>query len=323
MSTGKPGQGDSAAPEGTFHRAPTAFHDTVSTEPGARFPPEVGRYHLYVSYACPWAHRVLIARALKGLESIIGLSVVHWLMDDAGWSFQEGDGVVPDPCLGAERLSELYAHAQPDYAGRFTVPVLWDRREGTIVNNESSELLRILDTGFGELAARPEVRLSPEALLPAIDAINAPIYDRVNNGVYKCGFARSQRAYQHAHDALFETLHGLEALLSEQRWLTGDMFTEADVRLFTTLLRFDPVYHVHFKCSHGRISADFPALWAYTREIAQHPLVRPTLRLDHIRKHYYQSHRRLNPRGLVAQLPLTFDLDAPHGREKLGGQPIP
>jgi len=322
MQSGKPGSGDSTAPEGSFDRKPTDFHDTISTEPGARFAPEAGRYHLYVSYACPWAHRTLITRALKGLEDVIGVSVVNWYLDfERGWSFDDGEGVVPDPHEGAADLRELYRIAAPDFEGRVTVPTLWDSKERTIVNNESSEIIRMLDGAFQDLAARPELVLSPEDRLAEIDEVNGPIYDRVNNGVYKSGFARSQAAYDHAVGALFDHLEVLEDRLSRQRWLVGDRFTEADVRLFTTLVRFDPVYHTHFKCSRKRL-ADLPNLWAYTREIAQVPAIRATIDLEHIRKHYYVSHDAINPRRIVAALPADYDLDAPHDRSRLGGQPI-
>ena len=317
MVTGKPGTGDSAAPEGAFNRLPTSFHDVVESDPAARFAAEAGRYHLYISHACPWAHRTLITRALKGLEHVIGVSVVHWFNDERGWSFHEGEGVVPDPHEGVEFMRELYALAASDQA-RITVPVFWDTKHRTIVNNESSEIIRFMDTAFQDHALRPELRLSPEALLPEIDAVNGPIYDRINNGVYKAGFAGSQLAHDHAVDALFDQLEVEEQRLSEQRWLTGDRFTEADVRLFTTLLRFDPVYNTHFKCSRKRI-LDFPNLWGFTREIAQVPEVRRTIHLDHIRKHYYMSHATVNPRRIVAQLPAAWDLDAPHDRARLGG----
>ncbi|MEN0066483.1 MAG: glutathione S-transferase C-terminal domain-containing protein [Myxococcota bacterium] len=322
MQTGKPGEGDSAAPQGSFQRRPTAFHDVISTEAGARFAPEAGRYHLYVSHACPWAHRTLITRALKGLEHVIDVSVVNWYLDfGRGWSFDEGEGVVVDPNEHVGVMRELYQIASSNYAGSITVPVLWDKTERTIVNNESSEIIRMLDGAFQDYAKRPELVLSPSELLGVIDEVNGPIYDAVNNGVYKAGFARSQEAYDHAVNALFDRLDALEDRLSNQRWLVGDRFTEADVRLFTTLIRFDPVYNTHFKCSRRRI-ADYPNLWAYTREIAQVPEVRATIHLDHIRNHYYVSHAGVNPRRIVAAMPATYDLDAPHDRARLGGHPV-
>ena len=321
MQSGKPGSGDSEAPEGSFKRRPTAFHHAVSADPAAPFPAAAGRYHLYISHACPWAHRTLITRALKGLEAAVGVSVVHWLLDDRGWNFDPGDGVVPDPNEGVALLRELYHRADPDHAGRITVPVLWDRERRTIVNNESSEIIRFLDGPMSAFADRPDLRLSPPELLDEIDAVNGPIYDKVNNGVYKCGFADGQAAYDHALKALFDHLEVLEARLGRQRWLVGDRFTEADVRLFTTLVRFDPVYTTHFKCSRKRL-VDFDNLWAYTREIAQCPPVRDTIRLDHITKHYYVSHTSINPRQIVAAVPALADLSAPHDRARLGGSGI-
>jgi len=321
MVRGQPGSDDSPAPEGSFDRKPTQFHDTVSTEPGARFAPQAGRYHLYVSYACPWAHRTLITRALKGLDDVIGVSVVHWYLDERGWSFDEGQGVVPDPHESADVLRDIYDLANADPQARVTVPVLWDTQHRTIVNNESSEIIRFLGTAFDELATRPELRLAPDDLLDTIEEVNASVYDHVNNGVYKAGFARSQEAHDHAVDKLFSELDRLEERLSTQRWLAGDRFTEADIRLFTTLIRFDPVYHTHFKCSRRRI-LDYDNLWAYTREIAQVPEIRDTIDLDHIRWHYYRSHESVNPRRIVAELPADWDLDAPHDRARLGGEPI-
>lgn len=320
MATGKPGEGDSSQPKGSFKRKPTDFHDVVSSEPGARFQPEVGRYHLYVSHACPWAHRAMITRALKGLEDVISVSVVHWFLDERGWSFDEGEGVIGDPHEGVSLLKELYAKAGVQVR-RPTVPVFWDTKERTIVNNESSEIIRFLDTAFQDLAERPWLRTSPEALLPVIDEVNAPVYDHVNNGVYKAGFASSQEAHDAAVQHLFEELDRLDERLSGQRWLAGDTFTEADIRLFTTLLRFDPVYHTHFKCSRKRLM-DYEHLWAFTREIAQVPEVRGTIHLDHIRKHYYISHTGTNPRQLVAELPAGWNLDAPHDRARLGGRGV-
>lgn len=317
MRTGQPGTGDSAAPKGAFDRKPTSFHHRIEADPGARFAAEAGRYHLYVSHACPWAHRTLITRALKGLEHAIGVSVVNWYNDERGWSFHEGDGVIADPHERVEFLRELYDLAGSDQK-RITVPMLWDTKHRTIVNNESSEIIRFLDTAFQDIATRPELRLSPEDLIPQIDAVNGPIYDRINNGVYKAGFAQTQEAHDHAVSALFEQLEVEEARLSTQRWLAGDRFTEADVRLFTTLIRFDPVYHTHFKCSRKRI-LDYPNLWGFVREIAQVPEVRATIHLDHIRKHYYISHTSVNPRRLVAQMPAGWDLDEPHDRARLGG----
>lgn len=321
MLSGKPGTGDTTAPTGAFQRRPTDFHHWIEDAPDARFAPEAGRYHLYVSHACPWAHRTLITRALKGLQDVISISVVHWFNDERGWNFEEGEGVIPDPHENATFMRQIYEIANPGHTGRITVPVLWDSRERTIVNNESSEIIRMLDWAFQDLATRPELSLSPKDRLDVIDEVNGPIYDRVNNGVYKCGFSSSQEAYDHAVTALFEELDRLDDRLSRQRWLTGEQFTEADVRLFTTLVRFDPVYNTHFKCSIKRL-VDYEHLWAFTREIAQVPEIRATLDLQHIRDHYYVSHTSINPRRIVAALPAHYDLDAPHDRAHLAGRGV-
>jgi putative glutathione S-transferase len=273
---------------------------------------EPGRYHLYVSYACPWAHRTLIMRALKGLENTIGVSVVNFFMGENGWSFAPADGVVADPVFDAKFLYEVYAAADPHYSGRVTVPVLWDRVKGTIVNNESSEIIRILNASFDEAGAKPG-DYYPEALRPEIDAINQRIYDTLNNGVYKCGFATTQEAYEAAFHPLFATLDWLEERLSTRRYLMGTRFTEADIRLFTTLIRFDAVYAGHFKCNLRRI-VDYPNLWGYTRDIYQMPEVTPTVRMDHIKGHYYMSHPTINPTRIVPLGP-AIDFLAPHGRE--------
>lgn len=301
------------AKSGAFERADSAFRNWVTPDgsPGPSgeggFKAEAGRYHLYVSLACPWAHRALIFRALHGLEDAISLSVVNWLMLDDGWTFVEGEGVVSDPIHNARFLHQVYTAAAPRFTGRVTVPVLWDKAQGTIVNNESSEIIRMLDTAFGGTGAH-----YPEALRPEIDALNARIYDTLNNGVYKAGFATTQKAYEEAVHPLFETLDWLEERLSRKRYLCGDTITEADWRLFPTLLRFDPVYVGHFKCDRRRI-ADYPALSAYLRELYQWPGVRPTVNFSHIRRHYYESHASINPSGIVPVGPV-LDLDAPHGR---------
>ena len=232
------------------------------------FKAEPGRYHLFVSLACPWAHRTLIMRSLKGLQPMIGLSVTHWLMGEQGWSFEQGPGVIPDPILGAEHLHQLYVAAEPRYTGRVTVPVLWDRERATIVSNESADIVRMFNGAFDAIGAAPG-DYSPAPLRPEIDAVNARVYATVNNGVYRAGFATTQAAYEEAVTALFDTLDWLEHRLSTQRYLLGAL-TEADIRLFTTLLRFDPVYHGHFKCNLRRI-ADYPALWGFTRDLVQHP----------------------------------------------------
>ena len=295
---------DTAESGGRFVRKESQFRHWVTPDgaPGPSgdggFKAEPGRYHLYVSLACPWAHRALIFRSLKGLEEMIGVSVVHWLMRGEGWTFADGPGVVPDTVNGAERLYEIYAKAQPGYTGRVTVPVLWDRERGTIVNNESSEIIRMLNTAFDGVGAKPG-DYYPEALRAEIDEINARVYATLNNGVYRSGFATTQEAYEEAVNPLFDTLDWLEETLSDGRpYLCGETLTEADWRLFTTLIRFDPVYVGHFKCNRRRI-ADYPRLSAYTKRLYEHPGVAETVDFGHIKRHYYESHRQINPTGIV------------------------
>jgi putative glutathione S-transferase len=299
---------------GRFVRQSSQFRDRVTADSGSGFKAEPGRYHLYVSLACPWAHRTLIFRKLKGLEEIISVSVVHWHMGAEGWEFREGPGASPDPVFGASHLHRIYTAAKADYTGRVTVPVLWDKQQGTIVSNESAEIIRMLNGAF-EAWARPGLDFYPAELRAAIDEINATVFDKVNNGVYKAGFATSQQAYEEAFDALFDTLDDLEARLAGQRYLLGERLTEADWRLFTTLLRFDPVYVGHFKCNKRRL-VDYPNLWAYTRELYQVPGVAETVNLHHIRHHYYGSHKTVNPTGIVPKGP-EIDFTAPHDRERL------
>lgn len=294
---------DTAKSGGRFQRQDSAFRNWVTADgaPGPSgeggFKAEAGRYHLYVSLACPWAHRALIFRALKGLEAMIDVSVVHWLMLDQGWTFADGPGVVPDPIGGADYMHEVYTRADPHYSGRVTVPVLWDKRQGTIVNNESSEIIRMFNDAFDEIGAKPG-DFYPAALRSEIDALNERIYATVNNGVYKAGFATTQDAYEEAVGPLFETLDWLEERLESRRFLTGDAITEADWRLFTTLIRFDAVYVGHFKCNIRRI-ADYPRLSAYLRTLFQVDGVAGTVDLGHIKRHYYESHRTINPTGIV------------------------
>lgn len=294
---------DTAKSGGRFQRQDSAFRNWVTADgaPGPSgkggFKAEAGRYHLYVSLACPWAHRALIFRALKGLEAMIDVSVVNWLMLDKGWTFAPGEGVVPDPIGGAQCLHEVYTRADPHYTGRVTVPVLWDKATGTIVNNESSEIIRMFNTAFDGIGAKPG-DFYPQALRPEIDALNERIYATVNNGVYKAGFATTQAAYEEAVGPLFETLGWLEERLEARRFLTGDAITEADWRLFTTLIRFDAVYVGHFKCNIRRI-ADYPRLSAYLRALFQVDGVAGTVDLGHIKRHYYESHRTINPTGIV------------------------
>jgi putative glutathione S-transferase len=294
---------------GAFERPETRFRAAI--EPGGRFPAAAGRYHLYVSLACPWAHRTLIFRALKGLQGLIGVSATHWLMAEAGWNFAPGEGVVPDAINGAAAMHEIYRRADPQYSGRVTVPVLWDRVLGTIVNNESAEIIRILNSAFDAIGATPG-DWYPAALRPEIDAVNARVYATLNNGVYRAGFARSQAAYDAAVQPLFETLDWLEARLQAQPYLCGTRCTEADWRLFTTLIRFDSVYHTHFTCNRRRV-VDYPALWDHTRSLYQLPGVAETVDFDHITRHYYTSHRQLNPFGIVPIGPVP-ELDRPGSR---------
>ncbi|HKJ95097.1 MAG TPA: glutathione S-transferase family protein, partial [Gammaproteobacteria bacterium] len=302
---------DTESTGGRFVRPDSAFRDRISADPEARFPAEAGRYHLYVSLACPWAHRTLIMRRLKGLEDVIGVSVVHPYMGENGWQFADYPGSTGDDLYGLDYLYQLYARAKPDYTGRVTVPTLWDRKTETIVNNESAEILRMLNSEF-DAFAKPAPDFYPPDLRADIDAINALVYDRVNNGVYKTGFATSQDAYEEAVGRLFSALDHLEARLSEQRYLAGDRLTEADWRLFTTLVRFDPVYVGHFKCNLRRL-VDYPHLWAYTRELYQMPGVSKTVSLDHIKRHYYTSHPTINPTRIIPMGP-EIDFDEPHCR---------
>ncbi len=289
--------------DGAFKRQDAGFRDWVTADGGPGpdgqqgWPAAKGRYHLYVSYACPWAHRTLIVRALKGLEEMIGVSVVDPVMLEQGWTFETERGGTGDPLHGADFLWQLYARARDGYTGKVTVPVLWDRERETIVSNESAEIIRMLTQAWDGLGAKPG-DFYPAEHRAAIDAINADVYDRVNNGVYKAGFATTQSAYEEAVLPLFETLDRLEALLAKQDWLVGERMTEADIRLFTTLVRFDPVYVGHFKCNIRRI-VDYPALEAYLERILSDPAIAETVHLDHIQTHYYASHRDLNPCGIV------------------------
>lgn len=311
---------DTKTTGGRFVRNSAAFRNWVTPDgsPGPMgtggFRAEPGRYHLYVSLACPWAHRTLIMRRLKGLEEMIGLSVVHWRMLEHGWTFEEGPGTIPDPIHGAQYLHQIYTAAEPSYTGRVTVPVLWDRASATIVSNESAEIIRMFNAAFDGIGAKPG-DYYPQALRAEIDALNTRIYDNVNNGVYKAGFATTQHAYDEAVRPLFETLDWLDARLASQRYLCGDILTEADIRLFTTLVRFDPVYVGHFKCNLRRI-ADYPNLSGYLRDLYQTGGIAETVNLQHIKGHYYESHRNINPTGIVPLGPV-MDLDAPHGRERL------
>ena len=305
---------------GRFERSASQFRNWVTADgsPGPSgsggFEAKPGRYHLYVSLACPWAHRTLIFRKLKGLEPMIDVSVVHWHMAEEGWTFETDEAATGDRLFGHRRMHEVYTRAKPDYSGRVTVPVLWDKQQGTVASNESAEIIRMFNSAFDAVGATPG-DYYPKALRAEIDEVNERIYDTVNNGVYKSGFATTQDAYEEAVTALFDSLDWLEERLSRQRYLAGDRLTEADWRLFTTLIRFDPVYVGHFKCNLRRI-VDYPSLWAYTRELYQYPGIAETVNFHHIKHHYYGSHGTINPTGVVPMGPL-LDYSEPHGRERL------
>ena len=312
---------DTSKTGGKFVRSTAKFRNWITADGSAGpsgeggFKAEPDRYHLYVSYACPWAHRALIFRALKGLGDLIPVSVVHPEMLSEGWEFRtDFEGATGDRLHDLPFLRDIYLKTDPEISGRVTVPVLWDRQRETIVSNESAEIIRMFNSAFDGLTGNTD-DYWPEALREAIEPVNARIYDTVNNGVYKAGFATSQEAYDAAVLPLFETLDWLEARLSGQRYLMGDRITEADWRLFTTLIRFDTVYHGHFKCNRRRI-VDYPALWAYVRELYQWPGVAETVRLDHITRHYHYSHDTINPHRIVPIGPVLA-LDAPHGRDAL------
>lgn len=296
----KPGWYEPGA-DGSFVRPPTTFRHRIAELQEAR-------YHLYAAWACPWAHRVLIARSVLGLQSKISVSMVDWFLDDDGWRFHpEHPGSTPDHLYGSRWLRELYLRADRHYTGRVTVPVLWDRKLQGIVNNESRELLRMLATTCRPWHAPGAPDLSPEPLRSAIDAVLDALYQPINNGVYRCGFAKTQSAYEQAVESLFTALEHWNEVLREREFLVGEQLTEADICLFTTLLRFDPVYHVHFKCSAARI-ADYPHLQSFLERVYAWPGVAETCHLGHIVRHYFCSHRDINPAGLVACLPKRFFL---------------
>ena len=291
---------------GAFRRQKSRFRHRVEGDGRSPFPPETGRYHLYVSNACPWAHRVIIVRNLKKLQEVVSLSVVDPIRDERGWAFREGEGHGPDPVNGFAYLSEAYLASDANFDGRVTVPVLWDRESGTIVNNESSEIIRVLNEAFNDYGDA-SVELYPPELRDEIDHVNDLVYDTVNNGVYKAGFATTQQAYEEACRLLFRTLDRLEEGLATQRYLVGNRLTEADIRLFTTLVRFDSVYHGHFKCNIKRLK-DYPNLWGYTRDLYNHPGIGESVNMDHIKRHYYVTHTAINPTGVVPLGPaLAFD----------------
>ena len=309
---------DTSKSGGRFVRSTAGFRNWITPDgaPGPSgeggFAAEAGRYHLYVSLACPWAHRALIFRRLKELDDLIGVSVVHPDMLSDGWTFEtDEDGATGDRLFGLPFLRDIYTRAKPDVSGRVTVPVLWDTETGTIVSNESSEIIRMFNSAFDGLTGN-RLDFYPEELRPEIDRINDRVYPDINNGVYKSGFATSQDAYDEAVHALFDALDWLEDLLGSRRYLAGDRITEADWRLFTTLVRFDPVYHLHFKCNRRRL-IDYPNLWALTRELFQVPGVEVTVGMTHIVRHYHYSHESINPHRIVPINPV-IDWHAPHGR---------
>lgn len=303
-----PGWYDTRATGGEFVRRASSFRNFVSADPASEFPAQPGRYHLYVSLACPWAHRTLIFRVLKQLQDVISVSVVEPVMSAEGWAFGDGPGATRDTVNGFAYLHEVYTDADARYTGRVTVPVLWDRQTRTIVSNESADIIRMLNSGF---AAYTPVQTDyyPERLRGRIDEINAFVYERINNGVYRCGFAGTQSAYEQAFDRLFGALDHVEGLLTRSRYLAGDTLTEADWRLFTTLVRFDAVYYVHFKCNLRPVSS-YPGLSRLLRELYRMPGIAQTVDMDHIKRHYYLSHRHLNPSGIVPKGPvLAFQSD--------------
>lgn len=309
---------DTKSTQGHFKRTTPQFRDwiTADGQPGPSgnkgFKAESGRYHLYVSLACPWAHRTLLMRKLKGLEQMISVSVVHPLMLEHGWTFAtDFEDTTGDQLFGFDYLYQVYLKALPEYTGRVTVPVLWDKQENTIVNNESSEIIRMFNSAFDHLGAKPG-DYYPDDLRNEIDGLNDWIYPNVNNGVYKAGFATEQTAYSEEVANVFQALDKLEQILDKQRYLTGNQLTEADLRLWTTLVRFDPVYVTHFKCDYQRIS-DYPNLYGFLRDIYQIPGIAETVSFPHIRNHYYRSHKTINPTGIISIGPKQ-DLNVSHDR---------
>ena len=303
--------------QGRFIREPTKFGGWVTRDGRSGFAAEPGRYHLYVSHACPWSHRTSLMRKLKGLTDVVSMSSVDPFMGDDGWWFSDAEGAGPDPIHGAQYLRDVYLKARPDYTGRVTVPVLWDRRENTIVSNASRDIVRMLDHEFVDHARGPDY--CPEGLEDAIDREIDALYDGVNNAVYLAGFATTQRAYDEAVGRLFEALDGYEERLSRQRYLCADVITEADWFLFVTLVRFDLVYHYHFKCNLRKIS-EYPELYGFLRDLYQRPGIAETCRFDHIKQHYYRSHPTVNPQRIVPVGPL-LELNAPHDRGRFGSAP--
>jgi putative glutathione S-transferase len=312
---------DTGKSKGRFERQPTRFRNWITADGGpgpsgtGGFRAEAGRYHLYVCLACPWAHRTLIFRKLKKLDDVITVSTVSPFMGAVGWTFDQSEGSSGDPLFGAKTLGEIYLKADPKYSGRVTVPLLWNKTTGTIVSNESSEIIRMFNMAFDALTG-DRADYYPEALRSEIDRINARVYAEINNGVYRAGFATTQEAYEEAFRALFDALDWVEDILSRQRYLAGDVLTEADWRLFTTLIRFDAVYVGHFKCNRQRI-ADYPNLSNYLRELYQVPGIAETVDIGQIKTHYYASHGTINPTGIVPLGP-ELDFTSPHDRDRFG-----
>ncbi len=300
--------------EGKFIRPSTTFRDKITADGSSKFKAEPGRYHLYISWACPWACRTAILRELKGLQDVISMSVVAAEIKENSWEFTDEPGSTADTVNNAQYLWQIYLKADPNYSGRVTVPVLWDKQTSTIVNNESREIIRMLDTEFNEFA-RQDTDFYPKHLQDKIDETIEKIYQPINNGVYRAGFATSQTAYSEAVTELFTALDHWEKVLETQRYLCGAQITEADWCMFTTLFRFDAVYYVHFKCNINRI-IDYPNLWNYLKELYQYPGVKATCNLDHIKRHYYKSHPKVNPTRIVPKGP-NIDFEAPHNRDRL------
>ena len=301
--------------DGSFKRQESLHREWVRADGSTPYRAEAGRYHLYAATACPWAHRTIIYRHLKGLEDAISMTILDPERDERGWAITDARGTTPDPVNNFEFLREAYVASDGGFEGRVTAPVLWDREHGRIVNNESADIIRMLDREFDAFAAEPGLHYCPDELLAEIDEINAVVYENVNDGVYKAGFATTQAAYERAFGRIFDTLDALDARLATRRYLVGDRITEADWRLFTTLLRFDAVYYVHFQCNLRRI-VDYPHLSGYLRELYQHPGIAGTVDMDHIKRHYYRTHPHIHPTLIVPVGP-ALDFTSPHGRDHL------
>ena len=309
---------DTTSAGGAFVRGQSSFRRHVTRDGSSGFKAESGRYHLYLSLACPWACRTLIIRKLKNLEDAVSISIVDPVMGKDGWVFSDGPGCIPDTVNGFSYLHQVYTAAEPDYTGRVTVPVLFDKKTGTIVNNESAEIIRMLNAEFDEFG-KASVDFYPVALRSDIDRVNTLVYDNINNGVYKAGFATTQSAYEEAFRALFSALAEVEERVDRQRYLVDGTITEADWRLFTTLVRFDAVYYSHFKCNRQRL-VDYPSLWGYTRDLYQLPGIADTVNLDHIKRHYFMSHTSINPTRIVPEGP-AIDFWLPHDRSRSSPAP--